>query len=268
MKKSIFITGATDGIGLATAKLFAEQGHNLLIHGRNVNKLNDVANSLRNIPNSGSVKSYVADLSVMCEVKSLAEAILSENKTVDVIINNAGVLKAVNTVTQDGLDVRFVVNMVAPFILTKKLLPLLDTNGRVVNVSSAAQAPVNIKALIGETTLSDMEAYSQSKLGLINWTRKFAEQLGKSGPTMISVNPGSLLGSKMVKEGFGVSGGDIKIGANILVNMALKTDVDGRSGEYFDNDLGQFSAPHPDGMNLQKSDEIVTVMNNMFKAYT
>jgi NAD(P)-dependent dehydrogenase (short-subunit alcohol dehydrogenase family) len=82
-------------------------------------------------------------------------------------------------VTQYVLDVRFSVNTIAPFLLTKKLVPSLSTNARVVNVSSAAQAPVNIQALAGKIKFSDMEVYSQSKLGIINWTSQLVEEFGE-----------------------------------------------------------------------------------------
>jgi NAD(P)-dependent dehydrogenase (short-subunit alcohol dehydrogenase family) len=105
-----------------------------------------------------------------------------------------------------------------------------------------------------------MEAYSQSKLAITMWTSYLAELYKESGPTFIAVNPGSLLASKMVKEGFGFAGHDINIGAKILTRMALDNDIDSYSGQYFDNDKGEFSLPHPDGMNLQKSEKVIAAI--------
>ena len=73
----------------------------------------------------------------------------------------------------------------------------------------------------------------------------------------MAVNPGSLLGSRMVREGFGVSGKDIGIGANILVRMALEDEFESASGLYFDNDSGQFASPHPDSLDPQKCEDVV-----------
>ena len=90
------------------------------------------------------------------------------------LINNAGVYKTPDPVTQDGLDVRFVVNTIAPYLLTQRLLPAMRPSGRVVNVTSAAQVPVNLEALAGRVRLDDMAAYAQSKLGLVMWSRAIA----------------------------------------------------------------------------------------------
>ena len=87
------------------------------------------------------------------------------------------------------------------------------------------------------------------------WSR--ALSLKEGGPAIIAVNPGSMLGSKMVKQAFGVAGGDIRIGAEILTRAALADEFETASGQYFDNDSGQFASPHPDALNSQKSEEIV-----------
>ena len=134
------------------------------------------------------------------------------------LINNAGIFKTPEPITQDGLDVRFAVNTIAPYLLTQKLLPLLGASGRVINLSSAAQSPVDPEALAGRVRLSDdLTTYAQSKLALTMWSRSMALSLKDEGPVIIAVNPGSLLGTKMVKEGFGMAGNDIRIGADILI---------------------------------------------------
>lgn len=263
MKKMILITGATDGIGLETAKLLASNGHDLLIHGRNIEKLNSVKKLLTAIPNAGSINGYLADLSVFSDVTKLVDNIKNEHKNLDVLINNAGVFKTNNSMTPDGLDVRFVVNTISPYILTQEFLPLLGNSGRIINLSSAAQSPVNIQALLGKTKLSDMEAYAQSKLAITMWSKVLADKIDGKGPTIIAVNPGSLLASKMVKEGFGVEGHDLSIGAKILTRMALEEGISEHSGQYFDNDSGQFSQPHPDGLNLKKSAEVVEAIETL-----
>lgn len=265
MTKTILITGATDGIGLETAKLLASEGHDLLIHGRNSHKLNTVKALLTAIPNSGTISSYLADLSDLREVTKLANEIKNEYKKLDVLINNAGVLKTKEPITTDGLDVRFVVNTIAPYLLTQELMPLLGNLGRVINLSSAAQAPVNIQALTGEVKLSDMDAYAQSKLAITMLSFVMAQNNKGNGLTVIAVNPGSLLASKMVKEGFGMQGNDLAIGAKILQRMALDGEVSEHSGEYFDNDAGEFAQPHPDATNFQKSAEVEQVIESIIK---
>jgi NAD(P)-dependent dehydrogenase (short-subunit alcohol dehydrogenase family) len=263
MKKIILITGATDGIGLETAKLLASNGHDLIIHGRNIEKLNSVKKLLTEIPNVGSIQGYIADLSVFSDVKKLVNSIKNEHKNLDVLINNAGVFKTNNSITPDGLDVRFVVNTISPYILAQELLNLLGESGRIINLSSAAQSSVNIHALMGKVKLNDMEAYAQSKLAITMWSKVLAEKIVNKGPTIIAVNPGSLLASKMVKQGFGVEGHDLSIGAKILQRIALEEGVSEHSGQYFDNDIMKFSPPHPDGLNKKKSEEVVQAIETL-----
>ncbi|MEM6998911.1 MAG: SDR family NAD(P)-dependent oxidoreductase [Pseudomonadota bacterium] len=257
MKKRILITGSTDGIGLATAEMLLGQGHHVLLHGRDKAKLKQTEKKFSTLKVGGSIQSYSADLSNMCEVKDLAKALVENNIKLDVLVNNAGVFKTPEPITKDGLDVRFAVNTIAPYLLTKQLLPILNKNGRVINLSSAAQSTVDPKALVGQKYLNDMEAYSQSKLAITTWSRSMALSLKDNGPIIIAVNPGSLLASKMVQEGFGVEGSDISIGAEILMRAALSDEFAEASSQYFDNDAGQFASPHPDALNSKKSDTIV-----------
>lgn len=281
-KKTILITGATDGIGLATAKIFAEHGHSLLLHGRSADKLENVVEELSSLQNSAGagtdIKTFIADFSDLASVKSLAAAIVKSTSVIDVLINNAGVFKTPNTI-KHGLDVRFTVNTIAPYLLTKLLMPALVEESvrlspaRVINLSSAAQAPVNFEALKGKVPLADMEAYAQSKLAITMWSQYLAAQYAESSSdddttnkhqlTVFPVNPGSLLASNMVKEGFGVDGKDINIGANILVRLALEDGLEAHSGQYFDNDIGQFSSAHQDVVNEHKVSELVDTIEGI-----
>lgn len=262
MTKTILITGSTDGIGLETAKMLVSEGHRVLLHGRNPTKLEAAAKSLSTLP--GSVESYVSDLSRMTDVVSLAKAVAENHSTLDVLINNAGVYKTPNTITQDGLDVRFAVNTLAPYLLTQELRPLMSTSGRLINVSSAAQSPVNLEALAGRVQFTeDFTAYAQSKLALTMWSRSLALSPQGDGLTIIAVNPGSMLGSKMVKEGFGVAGGDLRIGADILTRAALTDEFSATSGQYFDNDKGQFASPHADALDPQKCQKVVNAIETL-----
>lgn len=269
MQKTILVTGSTDGIGLETARTLVARGHRVLLHGRNPAKLEEVERSLSGIPGDGAVESYVADLSQLAAVDKLARAITERHATLDVLINNAGVFKSANPITENGLDVRFAVNSIAPYMLTQRLLPLLGTTGRVINLSSAAQSPVNVKALAGEVRLNDdFSAYAQSKLALTMWSRSLALSLKEAGPAIIAVNPGSLLGTKMVKEGFGTAGKDIRIGADILTRTALDDGFQHASGRYFDNDTGAFASPHADALDPDKTAIVVQAIDKVVAGIT
>ncbi len=260
MQKTILLTGATDGIGLETARILVSLGHNVLLHGRNPAKLETVVKTLST--DGGKVESYVADLSRMADVEALAKAVAQDHTKLDVLINNAGIFKTPTPITQDGLDVRFVVNTIAPYLLTQRLMPLMTASGRIINLSSAAQSPVNLDALTGQNKLSeDFTAYAQSKLALTMWSRTLA--LREDNPVIIAVNPGSMLGTKMVKQAFGVAGGDLRIGAQILIRAALDAEFATASGRYFDNDSGRFKSPHPDALNPQKCEEIVRAIETV-----
>ncbi|UTW12750.1 SDR family NAD(P)-dependent oxidoreductase [Marinobacterium rhizophilum] len=258
MQKTLLITGSTDGIGLEAAKLLASQGHRVLLHGRSQNKLDAAAQVLAAVPGAGPVECYLADLSKLADVDRLARTLAQKHQRLDCLINNAGIFRTRDTRTEDGLDVRFAVNTIAPYLLTRRLLPLLDESGRVVNLSSAAQAPVELDMLSGARTIADdFAAYAQSKLALTMWSRSLALSLSTVGPAIIAVNPGSMLGSKMVKEGFGVDGGDLGKGARILARLALEDEFSAASGLYFDNDIGRLAPPHRDALDPQKSEAVV-----------
>lgn len=264
MSKTILITGATDGIGLETARRLAAQGHHLLIHGRSVAKLAAAQADLAAIAGAGPVEVFEADLSDLEAVNRLADQILNRAAPLDVLINNAGVFRVPAPVLPDGQDLRFVVNTMAPYLLTRRLWTLLGGAGRVVNLSSAAQAPVDLAALEGHAgPLEAMEAYAQSKLAITMWTRHVARDTGQAGPMVVAVNPGSLLASKMVREGFGVAGNDLSIGAAILIRAALSDDFAQASGQYFDNDAGRFAPPDPAGQDEAACAALVVSLNRM-----
>ena len=256
MTKTILITGATDGIGLRAAETLVQQGHHVLIHGRNQDKLRRVSEQL------GGVKSYMADFSNMDSVVEMGQAVLADHETLDVLINNAGILKTAQTKTMQGRDVRFDVNTIAPYILTRSFLPIIPETGRVLNLSSAAQAPIDRDALTAFVPMDDMAAYAQSKLAITMWSAALAREY-PNGPAFIAVNPGSLLATKMVKEGFGIEGKDLNIGADFLVRLAIEETFAQSSGLYFDNDEGQFGAPHPAVNNKDVCAELMATLSSL-----
>lgn len=254
MSKTILITGATDGIGLLTAQKLGAQGHKILMHGRSAEKLDAAGRTV-----GGATERYLADMSVMAEIDAFADAVLAKYDRIDVLINNAGVFKTPHTRTTDGLDIRFVVNTLAPHHLTQRLLPILPKDGRIVSLSSAAQEPVDIYALAGNGTLEDFSAYAQSKLALTIWNAQMAAK-HPQGPIFAAVNPGSLLASKMVKEGFGTPGNDLNIGADILVEAALGASFRDANGKYYDNDGAGFSAPHPSAADTAQAEAVMAAI--------
>ena len=252
MSLTILITGSTDGIGLLTAQMLSSKGHAVLLHGRSAAKLEAAAAQI-----DGEVLTFKADLSSLAETRAMAAEVREKVDSIDVLINNAGIYKTSDPVLPDGQDVRFVVNAIAPYALTKAVLPIMSKEARILNLSSAAQAPVNFDALVGQARVGDMDAYAQSKRAITLWTAALAKEYPE-GPTFISVNPGSLLASKMVKEGFGVAGNDLRIGADILCRLTLEAEFADASGKYWDNDSGRFGS-----VDMAQTDALMKHLNSM-----
>lgn len=256
---TVLITGATDGIGYETALELARLGHRVVLHGRSTEKLERARDAVE-AERSGSVgATIVADLGRFDDVEALVHA--AAGLDLDVVINNAGVFRTERPMAENGLDVRFMVNTIAPYLITRRLVPSMPAGGRFVNLSSAAQAPVDLDALAGRRRLGDGEAYAQSKLALTMWSRHLADEVGPGGPVIVSVNPGSLLATKMVKEGYGMAGHDIGIGVDALTRAAVGDDFADATGRYFDNDARRFANPHPDALDPGKNARLVAAID-------
>ncbi|NKI31810.1 SDR family NAD(P)-dependent oxidoreductase [Croceivirga thetidis] len=254
--KSILITGSTDGIGKLAAKKLAREGHQIYIHGRNKEKIEGTIDEIRKESGSMKVFGAQADLSNLKKVKAFAEKTAFQLSKLDVLINNAGVFKTPHPHNIGELDIRFKVNYLAPYVLTREMLPLLkkSANSRIINLSSAAQAAVSTDALQGTISLTQQESYAQSKLALTTWSFDLAKKF--KDVSVIAVNPGSLLNTKMVKEAYGNHWSPADKGANILFDLAVSPEFEGESGKYFDNDKGdprgRFAEAHPDAYSEAK----------------
>lgn len=267
MQKIILITGATDGIGFETAKQLVHLGHHVIAHGRSPEKVAATVAQLQGIAEGVKVESVVAELSDLKSVTRMVKALTEHAGNIDVLINNAGVYSAVNNTTKEGLDLRFVVNTIAPYHLTTALLSQLPQDGRVINLSSAAQAPVNVAAIEGGVAMGDGEAYAQSKLALTMWSRYLGLAHQNNGPMIVAVNPKSLLGSKMVRTAYGISGSDLTIGADILVRAALSDEFATAHGRYFDNDIERFAQPHIQALDEDKVRQVVRAIEKVIEQF-
>jgi len=256
------MTGSTDGIGKLAAIQLAKNGHKVLLHGRNSEKLKLAIQEVKEQSGSLDISGLTADFSNLQDVKSMAKNILDTIASLDVLINNAGVFNTTNPINHEGRDVRMVVNYLAPYLLTKQLLPLLQksSNPRIVNLSSAAQSPVDANALSTNPELSTQQAYAQSKLALTMWSFDLAKKV--SDTTVVAVNPGSLLNTKMAIEAYGQHWSSADKGSSLLVDLATSSEFEGVTGKYFDNDLGdprgKFGPAHSDAYNQQKIDQLTT----------
>ncbi|WP_432410034.1 SDR family NAD(P)-dependent oxidoreductase [Rasiella sp. SM2506] len=262
MKKTILITGSTDGIGKLTALKLAKEGHTIYVHGRNDTKLQSVISEIKEASNNNNIKGFVADFSDLEAVSRMAEQITTEVPKIDVLINNAGIFKSKVSQNKNGLDIRMVVNYLAPYVLTNAILPILKKSEapRIINLSSAAQSPVSEAVLTGAKQDSENNTYAQSKLALTMWSFHLAKQV--PAISVIAVNPGSLLNTKMVKEAYGEHWSPAEKGVNILYDLALSEAYKNDSGKYFDNDKGEekgyFSPAHQDAYDEAKISKLIS----------
>ncbi len=261
MNKIILITGSTDGIGKLAAEKLAHDGHHILIHGRNNEKAQNTVKELKQKTNNKNIEAVIADLSNFKSVNDLCNTIKASYQNLDVLINNAGVFKSNLDKTPEGIDLRFMVNYIAPYYLSKQLLPLLKDrpDARIINLSSAAQASVSLDALQGNQNLDSQSAYAQSKLALTMWSFDLSKK--REALTVIPVNPGSLLNTKMVMEAYGKFWSSASKGANIIHQLATAPEHQNNSGKYFDNDLGdplgRFGEAHQDAYDDKLIQELI-----------
>lgn len=243
--KTVLVTGGTGGIGLATAIGLARMGARVGIVGRDPQRSEYAAERIR--ADSGQVDAFVTDLSAQRQVRRLAEAVLTAYPRLDVLVNNVGGFWATRHVTEDGLELTFALNHLAPFLLTNVLLDRLRASApaRVVTVSSGAQAMgrIALEDLQGERGYRGQQAYSQSKLANVLFTYELSRRLAGSGVTATVLHPG------VVRTGFGkadptpamrlLSGVVAPFmksptrGARASVYLASSPQVQGVSGRYF-----------------------------------
>ncbi len=246
MKKIILITGSTDGIGKLAAMMLAKAGHRLYLHGRNADKLTEVISELKTQTNNNSIDGFVADFSELTEVQKMSKDINEKLTKIDVLINNAGVFKSPNPLTKEGIDIRIVVNYFAPYLLTYNIMDKLrlSAEAKIINLSSAAQSRVSSDLLEGSITVSDQEAYAQSKLAILMWSFYLAKQ--EPRVAVVALNPGSLLNTNMVREAYGKFWSSADKGADIICDLAVVKNCADIDGQYYDNDRGSFGEAHPD----------------------
>lgn len=263
MSKNILITGSTDGIGKLAAIRLAKDGHQIYLHGRSAEKLSKVIEEVKSLAGREKVGGFIADFSDLDAVRNMGQEVYEKLDVLDVLINNAGVFKSANQFNKDGLDLRMAVNYLAPYVLTEALLPLLQKaiNPRLINLSSAAQAPVSSDVLLGKRSASAQDTYAQSKLALTMWSFHLARKL--QNVSVIPVNPGSLLNTRMVQEAYGRFWSSAEKGADILYDLAVSERYEGITGKYFDNDKGSFGDAHPDAYDEEAIQQLMTVTKDL-----
>jgi NAD(P)-dependent dehydrogenase (short-subunit alcohol dehydrogenase family) len=193
-KKIILITGSTDGIGKATAKTLAKQGHTVIIHGRNKEKTEKTYLEIKSETGNNNIDYVIADLLLLSDVKQMAQDIKQKYAYLDVLINNAGAMfgKA-REKTKENLEKTIVLNLLSPFLLTKLLLDVLikSNSARIINISSEMHrfgGKPDFNDFQLEKSYKPDRAYGLSKLYLIWITRHLAHIFKEKNIENIKVN--------------------------------------------------------------------------------
>lgn len=244
----MLVTGATRGIGRATAEALARMGATVIVHGRDARRVDSICRDI-NVPmRAGRAYGLVADLAAQSEVRRLAAEVRGQFTRLDALINNAGGVTRRRVETVDGLETQLAVNHLAPFLLTELLLERLEASwpARIVNVASNAhkRAAFDLDDLNWERRRYDvLGAYGATKLANILFTRELARRLDGRGVTVNCLHPGVV--ATHIFAGAGVAGAlfgavgklfllSSKQGARTSIYLAASSEVEDISGRYFD----------------------------------
>jgi NAD(P)-dependent dehydrogenase (short-subunit alcohol dehydrogenase family) len=234
---TVLVTGATDGLGEALAAELAGAGATVLLHGRDQERGERALAALRAQTGNENLRWYRADLSSLAEVRSLAEQVAAEHEQLDVLVNNAGIgSHGARAASEDGHELRFAVNYLAPFLLTRLLQPVLvrSAPARVVNVSSAGQAPIDFDDVMLERSYDGVRAYCQSKLALVMLTLDLADELAADGVTANCLHPGTYMPTKMVLAAGVTPHDSLETGVRATARLVTSPELADVSGRYFD----------------------------------
>ena len=246
--KICLITGATDGVGKATAMSLASRGFTIVLAARNARKAEAVAKEIAHSTGNPEVDVIVADLASLASIGGLVEAFRGRYARLDVLINNAGVFLPKRTITRDGFETTYQVNYLAHFLLTHLLLEHLknSSQGRIINLSSSVytQGKFDPRNLQSERAFSMLGTYAASKLEMLMFTRELASRVSGTSVTANAAHPGVVRTPMMLK-----APGPLRIasylalpfsvsperGARTSVYLASSTEVSNISGRYFVN---------------------------------
>ncbi|MCX5104755.1 SDR family NAD(P)-dependent oxidoreductase [Streptomyces sp. NBC_00439] len=238
--RTVLITGATQGMGRHLALDLARRGTTLLLHGRDPARLDDAAAEVRAAGSGAAVRTYLADLADLDQVRAMAAEVREREPRLDVLVNNAvaggGAAPLRREVSRQGHELRFAVNYLAPFLLTRELLPLLTASApaRVVDVASIGQAPVDFDDVMMERGYEGLEAYCRSKLALIMSAFDLADRIADGGVTVNALHPAHLMDTRGVRE-YGLTPAvPVEEGVRPTVRLITDPALADVTGRYFD----------------------------------
>jgi NAD(P)-dependent dehydrogenase (short-subunit alcohol dehydrogenase family) len=232
----VLITGSTGGLGRELAYRIARTGAHVIVHGRDVERGEEVVARISD-EGRGSARFIRADLASLAEVRELAETILAEYGRLDLLVNNAGLgpfLAEERLLSEDGYELRFAVNYLSHFVLTRLLLPRLRESApsRIINVSSIGQASIDFDDPMMEEGYSGWQAYGQSKLAQIMFTFDLAEELEGTGVSVFALHPATYMDTDMLLEAGVTPRSSVDDGADAVMRLVTESGLE--SGQFFD----------------------------------
>lgn len=244
--KTVLVTGATNGIGKFTALGLAKMGARVIVHGRSAEKLDTTQKAIREVSGNDEIYTLRADLSLMADVRRMADSFCASFDRLDVLVNNAGAYIQEFKLTPDGYEQTFALNHLSYFLLTHLLLDMLKDapSARVINVASDAHRIGALKTDNLGKNGSGFGMYGQSKLMNVMFTYALARRLEGTRVTSNAMHPG------FVATGFGKNNNPIiaaammlmrpiqktpEQGADTVVYLASSPEVEGQTAQYWVN---------------------------------
>ncbi|HEX7840101.1 MAG TPA: SDR family NAD(P)-dependent oxidoreductase [Kofleriaceae bacterium] len=249
-RRVVLVTGSTDGIGRATARALAAGGMKVILHGRTKLKLDAALAELRGELPGAELEGVSFDLGSQAAVRRGAEQILARVPALHVLINNAGIFADERVVTDDGVELTFAVNYLAPFLLTQLLAQRLEASAtsapsRVINVASIAhtRGRIHIDDLTLSSAWTGYAAYAMSKLANVMHAISLSERHTPDRLVAYALHPG-VIQTKLLRRGFGpVAGARPEDGARASVRLAGEEAITAPSGSYFSDGVQTQAAP-------------------------